>query len=438
MKIFEGLDIKINNNNIYKCCDFNVELESCKSDHNYIKVQFKLEGSEIIEYKEGFGNQREGIELILKGETIIYPNEELTIKGNEEIEIYFVKNITSLENMFNSSIDNNVSYIISIDFPNFDGSVLTNMNSLFKGCTGLKAIDFSGLNASSVTDMSYLFYDCISLTSVDLSNFKTERVINMEWMFYNCQSLKSIDLSNFNTESLTNMNSMFSNCFNVSSVSLSNFNTEGVTDMNSMFLNCFSLTYLDLFNFNTSIVSNMSSMFENSFNLQILKLNNFETYSVIDMSKMFYSCSSLIFLDISHFNMQNVNKSDEMFYNVGKFLKYLNLYNIENSKGIITNSPLNELHSLKVCQKDQLITEQTTINYCCYFNVETKMCEDSTANLFRIVFASDVEYPNGFGSEYRKNINFIIAKGHNDKISQSKNISFIAGIIYEIQIHHQS
>jgi hypothetical protein len=61
-----------------------------------------------------------------------------------------------------------------------------------------------------------------------------------------------------------------------------------------------------------------------------------------------------------------------MFTGVESSLKYLNLYDVEDSKGIFNNTVLNTLYNLTVCQKDELITEQTAINYCCYFNITTE------------------------------------------------------------------
>ena len=355
----EDLDIEKNEKNIYHCCDYNLEYNDCKSNLNFIKVSYEIKKSnEKIEYNEGFGKNREeiGIMSIIKVDTIYKINEALIIKKNEEIEIYFSKPVQSLKDMFNSNIDNNVVNISSIDFSYFNTSSLRNMNSLLKGCTGLKEIDFSSFDTSLVTDMSYLFYNCTSLTSINLFYFKT------------------------------------------------------------------------------SNVTNMVSMFEGCNNLQVLKLQNFDTSLVTDMSKMFYFCKSLVFLDISNFNMQNVNKYDDMFTDVGANLKFLNLYNVEDLKEIIINSVLNTLNNLIVCQKDKIITNQNAFYYCCYFNFTTEKCEDDTTNLFRIIFASDAEYPNGFESEYRKNIKFIIGKDHNEKISPSTNISFIAGKTYEIYL----
>ena len=357
--------------NEYWCCSQNyyLDMESCES-FNFITVQYKLSNVDLP-YNQGFGNKRsEEIMYIKKGDTVYKPDEALVInKDNTNIEIYFSEGVKSLKNMFSSEIDENVEYIESIDFSNFDTSLVADMSNLFHGC----------------------------------------------------KKLYSVDLSNFNTKEVTNMNSMFASS-SLISIDLYNFNTSKVTDMGSMFEGCSELTFVKLHHFNTSLVT--------------------------DMSKMFYNCELLIFIDISCFNFQNVINYTEMFH--GFNLMYINLYNVENSKDIITsNSDLNNMNQLKVCQKELLITNEDITNDCYYLyrcpseeydfrtgctNSHDQLSKNSS-NLFRISFASDVVYPNGFGNENRKNIRFIIDKDYLNVSSPSDNITFIAGNVYEIFIN---
>ena len=49
----------------------------------------------------------------------------------------------------------------------FDTSKVTNMESMFSGCSGLTSLDLSGFNTSNVTNMSNMFKNCSSLTNLD-------------------------------------------------------------------------------------------------------------------------------------------------------------------------------------------------------------------------------------------------------------------------------
>ena len=132
-----------------------------------------------------------------------------------------------------------------------DTSKVTNMESMFAGCSSLKSLDVSGFDTSKVTNMSRMFSGCESLTSLDLSGFDTSKVTDMNNMFLSCRSLKSLNLSGFNTSNVTDMCSMFSRCESLISLDLSGFNTSNVTDMTWMFERCSSLQSLDLSSFDT-------------------------------------------------------------------------------------------------------------------------------------------------------------------------------------------
>jgi len=367
----DDLDIERNIFNL-PCCNYLLRVEKCES-FNFIKAKYNIESNIEINYNNGFGDNREGVEYIKLGNEMFKPNDKFTINAdtnNGEVEIYFPEEVTSLKDMFNVDIDSNVKNIISIDFSNFNTSLLTDMNSLFKGSNGLQTINFSDFDTSGVTDMSYLFHSCTTL--------------------------ESIDLSIFNTEAVTNMNSMFNSCENLKSIDIFHFRTSNVTDMGSMFAGCKQLLYA--------------------------KLTNFDTSSVTDMSNMFSGCENLKLIDISRFNMQNVTNALNMFSDLNS-LKYVNLYNVENSNGFITESDLNGKSPLLVCQSDKLITNEQEVTYtCCNFDFIAETCEEDTSNLFRVIFASNAEYPDGFIKDYRNDINFIIGNDYKNKIFPDQSI----------------
>ena len=120
---------------------------------------------------------------------------------------------------------------------------ITNMNSMFNGCSNLTSLDlFTHFNTSKVINMRNMFCNCYNLTELDLSAFNTSKVTSMNSMFYNCPGLTSIDLSSFNTSNVTSMEHMFYGCNGLTTLDLSNFDTSNVTDMHGMFINCSNLT----------------------------------------------------------------------------------------------------------------------------------------------------------------------------------------------------
>ena len=193
-------------------------------------------------------------------------------------------------------------------------SQVTNMYSMFEGCSSLQSLDLSSFNTSEVKNMDDMFDGCESLESLNLSSFNTEKVTDMSSMFSDCSALKSLDLSSFNTSEVEDMSYMFDYCSALKSLDLSSFNTSKVTDMISMFYGCSSLKSLDLSSFNTSAVTFMVDMFDNCESLESLNLSSFNTAKVTLMNNMFANCSALkIILVGSGWNVDNVTSSSAMF-----------------------------------------------------------------------------------------------------------------------------
>ena len=185
---------------------------------------------------------------------------------------------------------------------NFDNSFdqyngLTSTKNMFKGLSNLTTIkNISRLHTENVTNMYSMFDGCSSLTSLDLSSFNTGNVTIMSSMFYGCSRLTSLNLSGFNTENVTMMNSMFYGCNGLTSLNLSGWNTAKVTNMAGMFRDCSSLTYLDLSSFNTANVTKMSYMFNNCSNLVTIYVGM--EWSIAGLTdsgnNMFLGCTSLV------------------------------------------------------------------------------------------------------------------------------------------------
>ena len=193
----------------------------------------------------------------------------------------------------------------------------TSCSHWFKDCIYLTRIEgIWNLNTENVTDMSSMFLGCSSLRSLDLTNFNTGNVTDMSNMFLGCQNLTSLDVSNFNTSKVTDMSRMFQNCHDLTSLDVSNFNTSKVTDMCCMFVDCHKLTSLNVSKFNTTEVTDMSDMFEDCYALTSLDLTNFDTGKVKDMLFMFYGCSALttIYASNKFVTDKVTDNGSKMFY----------------------------------------------------------------------------------------------------------------------------
>ena len=198
------------------------------------------------------------------------------------------------------------------------------MSSLFKNCTATD-ICLTSFNTSNVTNMSSMFSGCSKLTSLDLTKFNTENVQNNYSMFKDCSSLTSLTLGNFSVGFSTNLSAMFQGCSALTSVDLSKFNTANVIDMQYMFDGCKSLASLDVSMFDTGNVLNMCNMFSGCSSLTELDLMNFSTSNVQTMDNMFAGNSSLvwIFAD-SKFSTASCTRGNGMFNGCESLLGAIN------------------------------------------------------------------------------------------------------------------
>ena len=191
---------------------------------------------------------------------------------------------------------NNTITTVKFDSSFYNYHEMTKTSYMFFQMTALTQINgLNYLRTENVTEMSSMFDGCSKLTSLDLRKFNTGNVTYMNRMFFGCSKLTGLDLSKFNTEKVTNMSTMFYNCSALISLDLSNFNTENVTDMMSLFFGCSSLTSLDLMNFNTKNVTDMSFMFYGCENLESIYCNDdWNTTTEAYSNDMFTNCTRLV------------------------------------------------------------------------------------------------------------------------------------------------
>ena len=220
--------------------------------------------------------------------------------------------VTNMNSMFSGC-----SSLISLDLSNFDTSQVTNMSWMFCAEPGslmnIEEINVSSFDTSKVTDMSSMFGWCSSLTSLDLSNFNAPQLTDITDMFAGLTNLETLNISNFNVPQLTDITDMFNKLTNLVTLNISNFNAPKITKMDAMFKGLSKLSKLDLTNFNTTNVTSMSEMFAGCSNLTSLDLSSFDTSQVTNMSWMFYSCDGLTSLDLRNFDTSNVTDMYGMF-----------------------------------------------------------------------------------------------------------------------------
>ena len=98
--------------------------------------------------------------------------------------------------------------------PSFANARPTTTDSWFAGMANLKTIrGLSYLNTSQVTNMRSMFGGCTALTSLDLSSFNTSQVTNMSTMFIKCSNLHTIYVSDgWSTAAVSNDFWMFMDC----------------------------------------------------------------------------------------------------------------------------------------------------------------------------------------------------------------------------------
>ena len=133
-------------------------------------------------------------------------------KGLSKIEGDSVKKVVIKADINSDILSIIPKSTVEASFKGSNTSNVTNMASMFSGCTNLTSLDVSSFNTSKVTSMNSMFHICTNLTSLDLSSFDTSKVTYMGSMFGGCKQLNTLNLSGWNTSNILNMNGMFGNC----------------------------------------------------------------------------------------------------------------------------------------------------------------------------------------------------------------------------------
>ena len=362
----------------------------------------------------------------------------LNYSGLKEVDLtgWTTNNVKSWGNLFNSCKN-----LEKVNFGNVDFSENTSTNSMFIYCSKLTSenINFgTGWTTSNVTDMASMFNGCSSLTSLDLSSWDTSKVTTISKMFWKCTSLtdcsfieswdfssmdnmldafayssiksfnfrnktlnklqycatmlayntslESVDFSgttmtyngggignpagifdgctNLKTAKFDNMtfipkncSNMFRNCSSLTSLDLSSWDVSQCTTLQDMFLGCTSLITLNLANWNTSKVRMMSSVFYNCPKLKNLDITGWDTSSVGNMESMFFNNQAGMSLDLSSFNTQKVTTMNTIFQSCIFSSLDISNWTINDTTGVN-----NMFNNCKVSTIGLLYTSDATIN----------------------------------------------------------------------------
>ena len=245
-------------------------------------------------------------------------NEQLNSVWNTAIN--YSKSLLDAWNPNNTSAydlykdDTNLIYA-----PNIDTSKVTNMNSMFAGCSSLTTVPL--LDTSNVTSMFNMNSNCSRLTTIPL--FNTSKVTNMSNMFNGCSSLTTVP--QFDTNNVDITSQMFGGCSSLTTIPL--LNTSNVTNMNNMFNGCSNLTTIPLLD--TSNVTTMNYMFMSCSKLESLPLLDFG--SITNLNTFFGYSNITTLTTLGGFKNLKINWSDSYGLYRLPNLTYQSVMNVINN-----------------------------------------------------------------------------------------------------------
>lgn len=97
---------------------------------------------------------------------------------------------------------------------------ITNVESMFLGCSNLKTIKIESFNTKDVISMRNMFAGCSSLETIKVNSLNTKNVIDMSNMFAHCESLTNLDLSSIYLGTNMNVTDMLTGCIGLTSLTI--------------------------------------------------------------------------------------------------------------------------------------------------------------------------------------------------------------------------
>ena len=203
--------------------------------------------------------------------------KEDSIPDDAEItwDLSYLQDETIIGYLMPSTTENMYDLIISskkaINLP-------TDSRSLFRGLTNVKSYDFTNARTDLVSTMAYMFASNSSLETLDLSSFDTEELTDIGSMFAGCTNLTSINFDNWHP-TLYDFVGVFYNCNKLVSLNLSEFNVTNAKNFQIAFYGNTSLTTLNISTWKPTNVTNLKSTFSGCKVLEEIDLSGFTKFS---------------------------------------------------------------------------------------------------------------------------------------------------------------
>ena len=290
---------------------------------------------------------------------LVFLNNISPVGEIEPIDISINKTGSILAYVDRTNQDNIVTYIKA------NGIILfpEDSSALFHEFTNLSEIEgLENVNTYYVTDMQSMFNGCSSLTNLDLSTFDTSNLKVMFRMFYGMTQLENLDLSNFDTSNVEEMSEAFQDC-SLDSLDLSHFNTSKTINMYGLFRNS-NFTSLNLSNWDVSNVIAGSGLFSNLSFLDNLNVSNWIVSSE-RISDFFQAsnCSPINYINASNWYWKEIGDNYEMF---GFYLSD-NIKTLDISNWTFNNNASIEIHipnetSENLIAKNWVFSEKTDLS----------------------------------------------------------------------------
>lgn len=219
-------------------------------------------------------------------------------------------NVTDMSRMFASC-----TALTKVGTKGWDVRRVTNMNSMFISCSNLATVDVSGWKTGSLVSAQYLFYKCAALTSLDVSGWDTSNLTDMAYLFSGCSTLTTLDVSKWSTPKVTTLAGTFQNCSKLTTLDVSNWVVSEVTNLASTFQNCSKVTTLDVSGWDTTKVTTLANTFQNCSSLTQLDTSGWNIGAVTSLAYTFSGCNKANTLAVDSWNTNNVTTMDHTFYN---------------------------------------------------------------------------------------------------------------------------
>lgn len=245
-----------------------------------------------------------------------------------------VRNVSQITDMFYEC--RNLTTAINFANQDFGSSGISGFGRMFYNCRNITSINFSNCNGSKFSSITsyngsntftYAFNNQLTNTVLDFSNFNGCNITNMN-NFIAYSSVAHVNLSNFNGFKVTDLTNAFRNS-SVISVNLANFAANNITKMFDMFTNCSRLESVDLTNIGTFTGNSVRNMFANCPNMRTLQ-GSFTTHNVNDFSGMFRNCGmdvlDLSWIDFSKVSQQGKSVTSLFQYSKANFINFGNNY----------------------------------------------------------------------------------------------------------------